>query len=313
LFLEVRHLQTLSAIRECGSVALASERLHVTQSALSHQIKALEGRCGGALFVRKSRPLVFTPLGRHLLAQADRILPELERAERECRRLASSRAGRLYIAIDCHSCVDWLLPAMDAYRERWPDVELDLSLAHSFETFAALLEGSVDLVITSDPDEHPRSRYAPLFRYEAMLIVPDAHRLGGRRHIEPDDLQRETLITYPVGEERLDAFRAFLNPAGVRPAARRTAELTSVIVQLVASGRGVAVLPNWAVSKYVDAGYVRSCRLGRRGLWSTLHAGYRREEAQTAYLQEFIEEARTVSAKTLRGIRVVGAAVRGRQ
>ncbi len=303
MFLEIRHLQSLAAIRDSGGVAPAAERLHLTPSALSHQIKALEERCGGALFVRKSRPLVFTPLGRHFLALAARVLPEVERAEREGRRLAAGAAGRLYIAIDCHSCIDWLLPSMDAYRERWPEVELDLSLSHSFDPLPALLDGSVDLVFTSDPEDHPRLRFFRLFRYESVLITANNHPLAGRKSVQPADLRDETVITYPVGEERLDLYRAFLNPARVRPAARRTAELTSVIVQLVASGRGVAALPNWAVSKYLDAGYVSGCRLGRKGVWATLHAGCRREDAAAPYVQDFITQARAISAQTLAGIR----------
>lgn len=304
MFLDVRHLQTLTAIRDCGGVARAAERLHLTQPALSHQLKVLEERCGGSLFVRRSRPLVFTALGRHLLAVAERVLQELDRAERECKRIAGGRAGRLYIAIDCHSCVDWLLPSMDAYRERWPDVELDLSLAHSFGPLPALLEGNVDLVITSDPEENVRIRYSSLFRYESLLIVASGHALSNRRRIEPGHLAPETLITYPVSEQRLDVFRTFLNPAGVRPAGRRTAEMTSVIVQLVASGRGVAVLPSWAVGKYLEAGYVSGCRLGTRGLWATLHAGCRCEEAEAAYVRGFVEQARAVSATTLQNIRL---------
>lgn len=307
MFLEIRHLQSLAAIRDCGGVAPAAERLHLTPSALSHQIKALEDRYGNALFIRKSRPMVFTPLGRHLLALADRLLPDVERTEREGKRLAGGAAGRLYIAIDCHSCIDWLLPSMDAYRERWPEVELDLSLSHSFDPLPALLDGSVDLVITSDPEDHTRIRYARLFRYQSVLIMANSHPLAGRKFIDPTDLREETIITYPVGEDRLDLYRAFLNPARVRPAARRTAELTSVIVQLVASGRGVAALPSWAVSKYLDAGYVSSSRLGRKGVWAMLHAGRRREDADIPYVQGFIEQARAISARTLAGIRPVAA------
>ncbi|HTT08562.1 MAG TPA: LysR family transcriptional regulator [Gammaproteobacteria bacterium] len=305
MFLEIRHLQSLAAIRDSGGVAQAAERLHLTQSALSHQIKALEDRCGGTLFVRKSRPVMFTPLGRHFLALAERVLPEVERAEREGKRLAGGAAGRLYIAIDCHSCIDWLLPSMDAYRERWPEVELDLSLSHSFNPLPALLDGSVDLVITSDPENHPRLRFVRLFRYQSVLIMANNHPLAARKFIEPADLRDETVITYPVNEDRLDLYRAFLNPARVRPAARRTAELTSVIVQLVASGRGVAALPSWAVDKYLQAGYVSSSRLSRKGVWATLHAGCRREDADIPYVKGFVAQARSISAKTLTGIRPV--------
>lgn len=293
----------MRAIRDGGSVAGAAQRLHLTQSALSHQLRLLEENCGGALFERKTRPVVFSDLGRHLLQLAERVLPEVERTEADLGRLAKGEVGRLHLAVDCHSCVDWLMPSMDGYREQWPQVELDLSLAHAFDPIGALMSGAIDLVITSDPSQTNRVRFEPLFRYEAILIAANGHPLARKTRIVPADLAGETLITYPVEETRLDAYRAFLDPAGVRPGGRRTAELTSVIVQLVANGRGVAVLPNWAVHKFVALGQVAARRLGKKGLWRTLYAGVRRERATAGFLQAFIAIARETSAATLTGIR----------
>jgi LysR family transcriptional regulator for metE and metH len=307
VFLELRHLQTLVALREADGLVGAAERLHLTQSALSHQIKYLEERCGGALFARKSRPLRFTALGRRLLTLAEQILPEVDTAERDLVRLSKGQAGRLFLAIDCHSCFDWLMPSMDAYREQWPEVELDLSLAHAFNPVAALKSGEIDLVISSDPVEEASISYTPLFHYESVLVLPKAHGLLDRDWISPVDLAYETLITYPVPEDRLDIFRAFLKPAKVHPLTRRTAELTSVILQLVANGRGVAALPEWAIEKYLERDYVFARRLGEHGLKATLYAACRAEESALPYQQAFVRVAREVSFQTLHNIEPVAA------
>lgn len=304
--LELRQLQSLAAIRDSGSMAAAAERLHLTQSALSHQIRNLEERYGCRLFARKSRPLRFTPVGRRLLALADEVLQLSAAAEREIERLKAGTTGRLHIAIDCHSCFDWLLPSMDAFREQWPEVEMDLSLAHSFDPLPALAGGELDLVITSDPVPAPGIDYTPLFRYEALLVIDNQHRLQGRAWIRPGDLAGETLITYPVGEERLDIYRHFLDPARVRPAGRRTAELTSLILQLVANGRGVAALPEWAIDKYLRQHYVTTRRLGKGGMWSTLYAASRAKEASIPFMQAFLDTAATTSFRTLRNISPAG-------
>ena len=210
--------------------------------------------------------------------------------------------GRLYIAIDCHSCFDWLLPTMDSFREHWPEVEMDLSLAHSFDPLPALAGGEIDLVITSDPVPSPGLHYEPLFRYEALLVIGNQHRLKTRRWIRPEDLAGETLITYPVSEERLDVYRHFLEPARVRPAGRRTAELTSLILQLVANGRGVAALPDWAIDKYLRQHYVTTRRLGKNGIWSTLYAASRAAESSVPFMQAFLDTARQTSFRTLSNI-----------
>ena len=126
MFLELRHLRTLAMLRDTGSIAQATERLHLTQSALSHQTKALEEYYGLGLFVRKTKPIRFTPAGQRLLQLADSVLPALTSTERDLMRLAGGQAGRLFIAIECHSCYEWLMPTMDVFRENWPEVEMDI-------------------------------------------------------------------------------------------------------------------------------------------------------------------------------------------
>ncbi|MGB1498554.1 LysR substrate-binding domain-containing protein [Alloalcanivorax venustensis] len=302
--LELRHLATLQAIDEAGSLVEAAERLHVTQSALSHQLKDLEHRLGVALIVRRTRPIRFTTAGGRVLALARQVLPQVKRTETELRRLAAGQSGRLHIAIECHSCFQWLMPALDRFREAWPEVELDLSAAFSFTPQAALVRGDLDMVITSDPVDNDAVRYLPLFRYELVLAVARQSALAGARAVAPRALAEETLITYPVEHERLDVFTAFLDPAGVAPAALRTAELTPMMVQLVAAGRGVAALPNWALTEYLDLDLVRAVRLGEgEGVWRTLYAAVRDGDEQVPFIQEFMDTARALCFSNLSGIR----------
>ena len=308
--IELRHLRTLSALRDTGSLVEAAERVCLTQSALSHQLKDLEDRLGTSLFVRKTRPVRFTPAGRRLIELADRVLPEFQAAERDLTRLTGGRAGRLYMAIECHSCFDWLLPAIERFRDDWPEVELDLSSAFGFAPLPALARGDLDLVITSDPIALQRVVYEPLFRYEAVLIAAPDHPLAARDHVLPADLAAETLITYPVERDRLDVLTRFLDPAGVEPAQIRQAELTPMMVQLVASGRGVACLPNWAVTEHVARRFVVPLSLGPNGLWPTLHAALREEQLEEAYVGAFVEAARHTCFARLVGVKPAEAAAR---
>ena len=149
--LEIRHLKTLHALREADSLVDAADRLHLTQSALSHQFKELEERMGMPLFVRKTKPVRFTSAGLRLLQLADATLPLLRGAERDIARLAGGTAGRLHMAIECHSCFQWLMPTIDQFRDAWPEVELDLASGFSFAPLPALARGDLDLVVTSDP------------------------------------------------------------------------------------------------------------------------------------------------------------------
>jgi LysR family transcriptional regulator for metE and metH len=303
--LEIRHLETLTAIREAGSLQDAAERLHVTQSALSHQLRDLEVRLKAPLLNRRTRPARLTTAALRILALADDILPKVKATERELQRLSTGRTGRLHLAIECHSCFQWLMPSLDAFRQDWPDVALDLSAAFSFAPLPALVRGDLDVVITSDPQALDAVKYLPLFRYELVLAVAAANPLAQYKHIEPAQLADQVLITYPVDKQRLDVYTAFLDPAGIEPAGIRKAELTPIIAQLVASQRGVAALPNWALTEYLNQGWLRICHLGEHGVWRTLYAAIRQEDVEAPYLQAFMGKAREICFKTLNGIKAV--------
>ena len=299
---ELRHLRTLAALRDAGSLVNAAERIHLTQSALSHQLKDFERRLGTSLFFRKTRPVRFTPAGRRLLELADEVLPQMQAAMRDLARLAGGEAGRLFMAIECHSCFEWLLPAINAYREAWPNVELDIAGGFNFDPLPALGRGDLDLVVTADPIDHPDLAYLPLFSYEAQVAVAADHPLAGKEWLDAEDLAEETLIVYPVDRRRLDVFTRFLDPAGVQPANVRTAELTTMMVQLVASGRGVCCLPNWALDEYAAGGYVVARSLGEEGVWPNLAAAIRAEQRDAPFLSAFVALAKKTCFETLIGI-----------
>jgi LysR family transcriptional regulator for metE and metH len=299
---ELRHLRTLVALRDTGSLVEAADRVFLTQSALSHQLKDLETRLGCALFIRKTRPVRFTPAGKRLLKLADEVLPSVHNTEQDLARLAGGESGRIFMAIECHSCFEWLLPAINEYREHWPDVELDISSGFHFAPLPALARGDLDLVITADPVPDLGLVYLPLFSYQAELAVARDHDLAARPWIEPEDLAGETLIAYPVDRNRLDIFNAFLEPAGVEPANVRTAELTTMMIQLVASGRGVACLPNWALHEYQERDYVVVKSLGEDGVWPTLYAAVRTDDAEAPFISGFVDVAKRTCFANLVGI-----------
>lgn len=287
MYLDVRHLRCLLAIYETGSLNRAAQRLHLTQSALSHQIKALEGHFDVPLFLRTSKPLRLTAAGHKVVALAQQLLPQIAATEQELKRLSEGNAGRLFIAIECHACFEWLRPVLSSYRQRWPDVEVDIRLDVSFDPIPALQRGDVDLVVTSDVIDLPDLAFERLCDYQALLACAPDHPLATREFIAPADLAGETLITYPVARARLDVFTRFLQPAGVEPAAVRQSELTAIILLLVASQRGVAVLPDWVLDDARQGG-LAARPLAPHGLFGTLHAALRASDRQAPFMREFI-------------------------
>lgn len=301
--IELKHLRTLVSLRDSGSLTSTATALHLTQSALSHQIKDLETRIGGPLFLRKTRPVKFTSEGEILLKLADEILPKLARAENDLASLKEDVNGRLHMAIECHSCFQWLMPALREYQLAWPSVTLDFSSGFGFEPLPALLAGELDLVITSDILPRSEVHYEPLFDFEMRLITSTTHPLAGKSVIEPEDLASQTMLTYPVQKQRLDVVKHFLQPASVEPAKWKQADNTLMLVQMVSAGLGVAALPNWAISEFSRQGLIISKPLGK-GLWRRLFAATRHSEKDRHYLQAFFATARQQCKSHLDGIKM---------
>jgi LysR family transcriptional regulator for metE and metH len=303
--LELRHLKTLHALREAGNLLRAAVLLNLTQSALSHQIKLLEEHYGVALFERKSTPIRFSAAGERLLQLADSVLPLVANTERDLARLAQGVAGQLRIAVECHTCFDWLMPAMDVFRQRWPEVELDIVSGFQADPVGLLYEHKADIAIVSEIDEAEAVSYQPLFRFEIVALLAKDHALAQQAFLNAEDFASDTLITYPVPDEMLDVIRQVLKPAGITPAARRSTELTVAMLQLVASKRGIATLPLWAAQNYLNRDYVLAKRITKAGLTGRLYAACLPELADKAYLNDFVTTIRESSYLNLQSIELL--------
>ncbi len=298
---EIRHLRTLLALEETGNLSLAAKRLFLTQSALSHQIRVLEEYFETQLFERKTTPVRFTPTGERLLRLAKDLLPMVANAERDIVQLLNGASGELRLAVECHTCFDWLMPAMDCYRNAWPEVELDIVSGFHVDPVGLLLTHRADIAIVSNNEEQAGVVYRPLFEYEMVGIAAKNHALAGKGVWDAEDFKNETLITYPVPDEMLDLMRKILMPLGIYPE-KRNSELTIAIIQLVASRRGIAALPYWTVMPYLEKGYVGNHRITEQGLQSQLYAAIREEDEDKAYLENFCQMVRDLSFATLPGL-----------
>lgn len=303
--LELRHLKTLMALQEAGNLLRAASLLNLTQSALSHQIKLLEEHYACTLFERKTTPIRFTAAGERLLLLASTVLPQVASAERDLARLAQGEAGQLRIAVECHTCFDWLMPAMDVFRHRWPEVELDIVSGFQADPIGLLYEHRADIAIVSECDPDEKTTFHPLFQFEIIALIANDHALAARDYLDAADFASDTLITYPVPDDMLDVVRQVLRPAGVNSAGRRTTELTVAMMQLVASKRGIATLPVWAAQNYINRDYVLPKRITPNGLTGSLYAATLPELSTKTYLQDFVNTIRETSFLKLPNVRLM--------
>lgn len=297
--IERMHLAIIREVDRQGSLTAAAGVLCLTQSALSHTMKKLEQALGTNIWLREGRSLRLTQAGEYLLGLADRLLPQLDHAEERLRQYAQGERGTLRIGMECHPCYQWLLKVVSPYLARWPDVDVDVKQKFQFGGIGALFGYDIDLLVTPDPLYKPGLCFEPVFDYEQVLVVSRHHALASTTHVEPGQLGSEVLITYPVETDRLDIYNQFLQPAGISPKRHKVIETTDIMLQMVASGRGVAALPRWLVEEYADKMDVVPVRLGPTGITKQIFLGMREMDTGIDYLLAFIKLAHMPLATAL--------------
>ncbi len=289
--IERSHLSILRQIERNGTLTAAADRLHLTQSALTHAIKKLEQRTTVKLWNKEGRTLRLTQAGSYLLSVANRLVPQLEYADQVIERFARGEKGVIRIGMECHPCYQWLLKVVTPYIERYPEVDIDVKQQFQFGGMEALLNYDIDVLVTPDPIHQSGVTFKPVLDYQQVLVVSKQHALAKKTQVEPIDLAEEVLYSYPVDIDRLDIYSRFLNPANCRPKKHKSIEATDIMLQLVAAGRGVAALPHWLVNEYADKMTIQAVRLGKAGVSKSIYLGLRDDDQGIEYIKAFVNQA----------------------
>ena len=287
--LEIRHLRLVAGIADAGSMTRAAGQLHLTQSALSHQLRDIESRLGTPLFTRLGRSMVLTEPGRRVLDAARRVLGEVQRAEEDVRRLAGHGEGTIRVCTECYTGYHWLGSILTAFQARHPRVTINVAADETGGPVEALLEGRIDLAILIDPAKDRRLRVRPLFTDEMVAIVARAHPLARRPWVSPEALAAEHLLLYSSAPEESFAFRRILQPNGLVPARVSFIMLTEAMIELARAGIGVGILPRWSAQRAIAAGSVVPLSITRRGMPRKWAAATLAAQAAPAYIDAFLD------------------------
>jgi LysR family transcriptional regulator, regulator for metE and metH len=285
--LELRHLRLVRAIADAGSVTRAGTILHLTQSALSHQLRDIESRLNAPLFHRVGRRMLPTEAGRRLIEAAAGVLSAVRQAEDQIRKSARGGEGTLRISTECYTVYHWLPPLLKKYRLAHPMVDVQIDVSATSNPVQALVDGKLDLAVVSNPPRDRRVAVHPLFDDHMVVIVAPTHPLATRAYIRPEDFRRETLLLYARKEDSY-VYRQVVARSGVTPRAIQQVQLTEAIIELVKAELGVAILSEWAVAPYVRSRELRAVPLTRRGCRRRWAAVTLRSTSSLSYVVDFI-------------------------
>jgi LysR family transcriptional regulator for metE and metH len=286
--IDVQDLQMVAAIAASGSVTRAAGELHRTQSALSHRLRAIEERLGTPLFLRLGKRMVVTAAGERLVATAGRVLEDIRASEDDIRRRHVHQAGVLRVCAQCNTGYHWLPPLADAFRRRFPDVDLSLAVEWTTRPVEALLEGKLDVAILTQSVSHDQIQLRPLFEDEYAAVVPPDHPFAKRAFVRPQDFASERLIIYSSSPDASFTVQRILRPAGVVPERISFVMLTEAILEMVKAHLGISVMQTWAIEPALRSGDVRAIPITAAGIRRQWHAATLKAAGSVPYVDAFI-------------------------
>ena len=287
MHLEVKHLKLVQAIQQERSITRAGNKLHLTQSAVSHQLKEIEDRLQTPLFIRARHELTLTPAGQRVLNSAAIVLDELRRAEEDIAAIAGSPRGTVRISTQCYTAYHWLPKLVKKFSAKHPHVSVEIKAEATYRAIDALLEGALDVALTNDQEQNERLHFESVFHDELIALVPSDHRFAEREFLRPQDFAEESMIL-PSTLHDSYFYHNFLEPAGVVPANWCKVPLTEAIIGMVQEGLGISVGARWLLHPYMRSSALRAVRISKRGLYREWWAVVRNNGKTPAYIRDFV-------------------------
>ncbi len=287
--MELWQLRTLVAVAETLNFTKASEKLYLTQSAVSHQIKALEEEFGVPLFIRAKSGVHLTEAGETALEYAQKILRAAEELRERVAAPEKALAGRVRVAAATQALVYLFAPLFEEFMDEFDAVELVFRTTTSTEqTVEDILNGVSDVGFASLGVFSPILRVDELFDDELVVAVGRRHRLAGKREIAAAELKKERWILFERGASIRRATDDFFKKLKIGPETALESNDTYFIKLMIERGLGVALIPSWAIREEIRSGRLATVRVKNHRLRRAV-AMVSLKGAQTAPLQAFLK------------------------
>jgi len=291
--MEIRHLKLVKAIVEEGSIAKAIDKLHLTQSALSHQLKEFEYQVGTKIFHRTNRKLTLTPAGEKVYRTAKEVLLKIAATEQDIRALINGETGEIKISTECYSSYHWLPSVMKQFQLLYPNVELKIVMEATHYPLQKLLANDLDLAIISDPIKDDKIQYLELFQDEMVMVVSGNHAWNAKKFVVADDFLNEHLIIHSIPLETVTVYQSLLAPANVAPKKITALPLTEASIEMVKADMGVMSMAKWAAQPYLKNNTLKAIRIGKNGLKRKHYMAVMNNKTYPPYFKHFMEFLQT--------------------
>ncbi|MBO6517935.1 MAG: LysR family transcriptional regulator [Bacteroidia bacterium] len=248
----LRDLKVIKTISEEGNLTQAADKLCVSQSALSHQLKKIESTLRMPVFHRINKKMKLTPSGNRILMSSERILKEVDTLKDDLMGMSDGTTGTVRISTECYTCYHWLPPVLKDFQEVYPKARVKVVSEATRNPMHYLANGELDLAISSELPDEKEFESKLLFSDEMLIVMSANHALAKKKVLTPQDFTGQTMILYDVPDNDLFFLREIIKPNRIELRQVMKLELTEAIIEMVAAGMGIGVIANWAIRDYLE-------------------------------------------------------------
>lgn len=287
--MEIRHLRLIKTIAEEKGITKSLNKLFLTQSAVSHQLRDIEERIGCKIFYRSKNQWLLTPEGKILYDSAVKVIGEIDLAMDKVNGIREGHAGTIRISTGCYTTYHWLPGFLTRMKVLYPKLDVQIVVEATHRPLQNLLDNALDLGITSDPADDKSLKYIELFKDEVMALMSVNDEIARKKYLSAEDFKTQTLIIYSYPLESVTVYQHFLKPLKIMPKEIITIPLTEVALEMVKAGMGIMTMPKWAMKPFVSIPEIQLVKIGQKGLMRTHYAAIRHEDSDKKYIADFIE------------------------
>lgn len=251
----LQHFKLVATIVKKGTLTKAAEELHLTQSALSHQLKELEKELGVSIFDRRGKKLQLSEMGARFLLSAEKILAELEDLEKDIQNMKSGELGSLRITTQCYTAYHWLPRIITEYKHSSPAIDIHIVSAITQPIEESLLKGELDVGIIRTRPVNPLVKYEPLFKDQLVAIMSPDHPLAFKKSIRIADLEGEEIFLHLANMSTgpINIIEGMMQEQQVKANHIHRIHYTDAIVEMINANMGISIMADWIVQHYLES------------------------------------------------------------
>jgi LysR family transcriptional regulator, regulator for metE and metH len=284
--MNIRHFQTIREIAQAGTLTQASEKLFLSQPAISHQLKEAENFFDTQLFIRQNKKMLLTKAGELVLSYGEEILGNVERLKKAIQQLNDQDSGEISVSTQCFTTYYWLAPFLKSFQEKYPRVEIKINVQASGDVVQSLISNTLDIGIL-DECENKKLQQIHLFDDEYVAVVPHSHPWSGMAYVNLSCFNGVPFIMHDIPVERSSMYKRLFAKTGNAPSKVYHVSLTEAIIEMVKADIGIAVLPKWVIRPFELEKHLCAIRITPRGLKRKWYTATLKNKELPGYISEF--------------------------